>query len=435
MQPLDDETLLLAHTRPTQTPADERASSMSTEASFSGAIGHRDTSHARVAFSGEGRTLSSVSSSHTESPKFGIQVASTRSPPTAMDSPMADVDNEVFEENQENPGAETSERNKEVNVPSESMVSEQAGLKTLENASEVPIESPASETLAGTPEAVTHDVVEMKETQLSVEPTMQREEGRVIETEVPVEMAVENEKVEVKSEEAVQDMLVETQVAVMQEATAGVPVENTVQLVDGQSVENEVTNVTRMQTENMDINQDQSRNDVDDDAAVSDLPNLKLQSGKVEEQTGEPTDLTSESMETDHVSSHVGSVTQSVTPHVSSVQYMRVVEASNQGAGTNDTSVECTDLTSRDGTTVKLSVAMEIDAQGESDESKSVQASGHTTDENQAGNNQLSEIAHNAESNELVNRGDAALVNSKAVPSVLTDDETAPDYDNCEGSA
>lgn len=348
---------------------------------------------------------------------------------------MADVDNEVFEENQENPGAETSERNKEVNVPSESMVSEQAGLKTLENASEVPIESPASEMLAGTPEAVTHDVVEMNETQLSVEPTMQREEGRVIETEVPVEMAVENEKVEVKSEEAVQDMLVETQVAVMQEATAGVPVENTDQLIDGQSVEIEVANVTRMQTENMDINQDQSRNDVDDDDAVSDLPILKLQSGKVEDQTGESTDLTSESMETDQVSSHVGSVTQSVTPHVSSDQYMRVVEASNQGAGTNDTSVECTDLTPRDGTTVKLSVAMEIDAQGESDESKSVQASGHATDENQAGNNQLSEIAHNAESSELVNRGDAALVNSKAVPSVLTDGETAPDYDKSEGSA
>lgn len=74
MQPLDDETLLLAHTRPTQTPADERASSMSTEASFSGAIGHRDTSHARVAFSGEGRTLSSVSSSHTESPKVHLCV-------------------------------------------------------------------------------------------------------------------------------------------------------------------------------------------------------------------------------------------------------------------------------------------------------------------------------------------------------------------------
>ena len=59
MQPLDKETLLLAHTRPTQIPAEERTSgSLSSEASFSGAIGHRDTSHSRMAFSGKGQTLS-----------------------------------------------------------------------------------------------------------------------------------------------------------------------------------------------------------------------------------------------------------------------------------------------------------------------------------------------------------------------------------------
>lgn len=63
VQPLDKDTLLLAHTRPTQIPAEERTSgSLSSEASFSGAIGHRDTSHARMAFSGKGQTLSGAQS-------------------------------------------------------------------------------------------------------------------------------------------------------------------------------------------------------------------------------------------------------------------------------------------------------------------------------------------------------------------------------------
>lgn len=63
VQPLDKETLLLAHTRPTQIPAEEKSSgSLSSEASFSGAIGHRDTSHARMAFSGKGQTLAGAPS-------------------------------------------------------------------------------------------------------------------------------------------------------------------------------------------------------------------------------------------------------------------------------------------------------------------------------------------------------------------------------------
>ena len=69
VQPLDSETLLLAHSRPTQVPADERVSGFSSEASFSGAIGHKDTSHARIAFSGEGRTLSGTQSSQTDTAK------------------------------------------------------------------------------------------------------------------------------------------------------------------------------------------------------------------------------------------------------------------------------------------------------------------------------------------------------------------------------
>ena len=71
VQPLDRETLLLAHTRPTQAPAEERtsggsSSSLSSEASFSGAIAHRDTSHVHMAFSGQGRTLSGAQPSQKQ---------------------------------------------------------------------------------------------------------------------------------------------------------------------------------------------------------------------------------------------------------------------------------------------------------------------------------------------------------------------------------
>lgn len=67
VQPLNDETLQLAHTSTTQTPTNDGTSGLSTDASFSGAIGHRDTTHSRIAFSGEGRTLSSAVSSQANS--------------------------------------------------------------------------------------------------------------------------------------------------------------------------------------------------------------------------------------------------------------------------------------------------------------------------------------------------------------------------------
>lgn len=73
VQPLDDETLLQAHSRSSQAPVEERSSSsgmsgkgLFSEASFSGAIAPRDTSHARMAFSGQGRTLAGAESAQKQ---------------------------------------------------------------------------------------------------------------------------------------------------------------------------------------------------------------------------------------------------------------------------------------------------------------------------------------------------------------------------------
>ena len=78
VQPLDKETLQLAHSRPTQVPTDERSSGLSSEASFSGAIGHRGTSHSRIAFSGEGRTLSNVQPPGTGSAEVHVPYCNVR---------------------------------------------------------------------------------------------------------------------------------------------------------------------------------------------------------------------------------------------------------------------------------------------------------------------------------------------------------------------
>ena len=85
VQPLDDETLLQAHTRSSPAaPVEERSGSsgaggkgLSSEASFSGAIAPRETSHARMAFSGQGRTLAGAQSAQKQT----VEVTSINLPP------------------------------------------------------------------------------------------------------------------------------------------------------------------------------------------------------------------------------------------------------------------------------------------------------------------------------------------------------------------
>ena len=93
VQPLDDETLLQAHSRSSQAPVEETSSSSGTggkglfsEASFSGAISPRDTSHARMAFSGQGRTLAGAQSAQKQTAEVISSVEIDERAPPILDT-------------------------------------------------------------------------------------------------------------------------------------------------------------------------------------------------------------------------------------------------------------------------------------------------------------------------------------------------------------
>ena len=364
-------------------------------------------------------------------------LASPRSPPSAMDSSMAQDDNEVFEENQ---GKETNNVEKEGNPSSETMVTEQVGVKPTENIPATFVEGPESEMLVGSPVPVTEEGgVKMDETQSPLEDITQHEEGRSIETGVAGEMAVENENIDVKTEENVSDVLDEIPVSVMQDGMAEEQLEQPAQPKDGASVETEPVNGTGMGNENMETNQDLNKHDVDElvTVTVSDSVNFREEESKVEEQCGESTELALELMETDQVFVKEDCVTQQVTPVMSGDQEFKgdvtqgevndqVVDLNNQ----SDAAAEHTGLGQNDEAPIHASVAMEIDTQGETSEYCSVQKSEHATEEMQPDSNQLSETSlRRTGTNQLVNNGDASLVSNKATPVRVTDSETASDLD------
>lgn len=352
---------------------------------------------------------------------------------------MVQDDNEVFEENQ---GKETSNVEKEGNPSSETMVTEQVGVKPTENIPATFVEVPVSEMLLGSPVPVTEEGgVKMDEAQSPMEEITQHEEGRSIETGVAGEMAVENENIDVKTEENVDNELDEIPVSVMQDGMTEEQLEQTVKPKDGRRVEAEPVNVTGIGNENMETNQDLNKHDVDElvTVTVSDSVNFREQESKAEEHCGESTELALELMETDQVSVKEDCVTQQVTPGMSGDQEFKgdvtqgevndqVVELNNQ----NDAAVEYTGLGQNDEAAIHASVAMEIDTQGETGESCSVQKSEHATDEIQPDSNQLSETSLRTGTNQLVNNGDASLVSSKVMPARVTDSETASDLDTNE---
>ena len=366
-------------------------------------------------------------------------LASPRSPPSAMDSSMAQDGNEVFEENQ---GKETNNVEKEGNPSSETMVTEQVGVNPTENVPATFVEGPVSDMLVGSPVPVTEeDGVKMDEEQSPPEDITQHEEGRSIETGVAGEMAVENENTDVKTEENVDDVLNEIPVSVMQDGMAEEQLEQTAQPKDGGSVETEL-NGTGMGKENMETNQDLNKHDVDElvSVTVSDSVNFREQESKVEEQCGESTELALEFMETDQVSVKEDCVTQQVSPGMSGDQEFKgdvtqgevndqVVDSNNQ----IDAAAEHTGLGQNDEAPIHASVAMDIDTQGETSEYCSVQKSEHATEEMQPDSHQLSETSlRRTGTNQLVNNGDASLVSSKVTPARVTDSETASDLDTNE---
>lgn len=439
VQPLDDETLRLAHSRPAQVPADERASSLSSEASFSGAIGHRGTLHSRIAFSGEGRTLSNV-----QSPSSGIQLSGRRSPQTAKDSSM---DTTGKDESVEDQGKESKNVDQETS-PSKSMVTEQVGLKTEENIQEmhvpelvtaipVPqtqVTDPVPEMPAGDPVSVsvTQTAAKMGETQLPVEQTAQFEASTSVTTEAASIVVTENESMDVKLAENVQERFVESPVPMLEETITEPLVEETATTKEGEGIQTGVASVMTMENENMETNQDPNKHYVAD----NDSTNLTEQGDKVEDYSEKSTEITSESMETDQATDTEDCVTQQVTQGMSGNQTSKANVMESDVKDTvvdvkqSDGTVECSGLEPSDEAVMHTPVAMEMDIDNKGESSKS--NSELTSSEMPPGHDHLSGISQNVESSQTLNSRDASDVIRDTTPMLAMDNRPTAEHDTSE---
>ncbi|XP_068722589.1 deubiquitinating protein VCPIP1-like [Montipora capricornis] len=397
VQPLDDESLRLAHTRPMQTSTSERASSLSTEASFSGAIGHRDTTHARVAFSGEGRTLSSASSSQSESAKAEVQLSRVRSPQTTMDTSASDFENEVFaESNKEIPDEEVEEVNKERKLVSGLIVSEEVSFTRSEHAAEMLDESPAT---------FTPSTLQGGEIQSAGEQTSVSEEGKVNETGMSGEMAVDNENTDHvgNDHEDEQGMVVEGRLAEMRDTLREVSVEQF-----GESV------VNGLETENMEASVDQGYRD-SNERVVNPIDASKMHEDQVDEPSLRSTRVDSDVMETEQRTVQEDGVTDDVTQPMADDQLVTgdVIQDGVSGGVLDLNPGEATVDRTDDGVAIHGSIAMEIDTQSETIESGLVPNSVCVAGDVQPGSDLLPEAEMKTDNNQLSNCGDTSLLHSK----------------------
>lgn len=279
-------------------------------------------------------------------------------------------------------------------------------------------EENVQEMLVVSPSA-TQNVVQIDPTQ--VEQTTQPDRDSSVETDVTCVTAVENEQVDVKKEENVQEMLVEnpaaTQGVFKMDPTQGHG-EQTTQPKRDESVETEVACVTAEENEQMEINQGYIENVVDElIVAVNDSTNLSKQEGNVE-----CTDTASELMETDQLTVKEDGVTSEVTlvtPAQSDGETSKgdCTEGEvNDKAEQSDTSGNRAGIGSSDTTIPQVPVAMEIDTQGENSDTSSLTKLGLTE------NKLESATAQNSESNQLVNPETSAVMNI----------ETAAEYHGSE---
>lgn len=338
----------------------------------------------------------------------------------------------------EDQGKEPVSDDQETNPTLESIVPEQVGVKTEENVQEMLVESPVPEVLAempvpegqaespvpqmvvGSPVPVTQDVVQMGEAPLGQ--TAPRDEGGTIDSKATGAAAVENKNVSLETERNVQDMLVESPVSVTREAMAELPLERTTQSKHDGSPGSGVANVTAIETENMETNQDRDKHDDSEHiVSVNDSANVNEQGDTVEEHSGASTEVASELMETDEMAIKDDCVTLQVTTSRSGDEDLRVGMADGE---VKDTMVDLhlSDAAGdHDGTMLHASVAMDIDEREESSDSRSVQKSEGETGETISGRVQLSEISQNVESNQPGNSGDVLSVTSEATPMLLMD--------------
>lgn len=241
----------------------------------------------------------------------------------------------------------------------------------------------------------------------------QNSKDRKQETSPPSESMV-TEQVDVKKEEHVQEMLLEnpgaTQDVVQVNATQA-QVKQVTQL-ERDTEETEVACVTAEENELMETNQGNMENVVDElVVAVNDSTNLSEQGGNVE-----CIETTSESMETDQLSNKEDGVTQEVTQVTTDPAHNQASRGDLTEGEVNDSAVD-SELSenraaagSSDVTMQQVSIAMEIDTQGEKSDANSPTKLELSESETPSKHLQESKITLNREPHQALNSGNETTV-------------------------
>ena len=349
----------------------------------------------------------------------------------------------------ENTGAQDLKDLKEETSPSsESMVTEQLDVEKEEHVPEMLGEDPEGaqkskelkeETALPSSETTVTEQAEMKndehvpEIMVKNPGASQNSKDRKVETSLPFESMV-TEQVDVEKEENVQEMLIENPGStedVVQVNTAQGQVEQITQL-ERDTEEAKVPCVTTDENELMETNQGDMENVVDElVVAVNDSTNLSEQRDNVES-----IETTSESMETDQLTSKEDGVTQEVTEvttdqsHCQSVRGDvtdgEVVENALNSEQSNST-VSRAGAGTSDATMLQMSVAMEIDTQGENSDANSPTTVELSESETPLKHLQESEISLDRKPNQGLNSGEDGTSTAMHV-------ETMAECDTNEGS-
>ena len=377
------------------------------------------------------------------------EVTSTSSEPMVTWQVDVKKEEQVPEMLSENPSAQNfRDLKEETSASSESMITEQVDVKKEELAPDVFVENSSvqnfkdlkEETSTSSDSMVTGEVDVEKEEHapemLSENPSAQNFKDLKEETSASSESMI-TEQLDVEKEENVEKMLVENPGAtedVAQVSSTHGQAEHITQL-ERDTGEPEVACVTTEENELMETNQGNIENVVDElVAAVNDSTKLSEQGGSVE-----CIDTTSESMETDQVTSKEDGVTQKATQVTTDESHNQAsrgdltegeVVDNAVDSEISDSTVNRAGAASSDAAVLQVSVAMEIDTQGESSDANSPTEVELSESENPSKLLQEPEIALDREPNQVLDSGDgetSAVMNVETLTECNTNESSVQD--------
>ena len=329
-----------------------------------------------------------------------------------------------------------NELKEETSLSSESMVTEEVEMEKEEHVPEMLVENPGA----------LQNSKDVKEEKGLPSESIVTEQVDVVKEENVQEMLVENpvasqksivtEQVDEEKEINVQEMLVENpgsrESIVQMNRTQGQ--EEEITQLERDTEETKVACVTTEENELMETNQGNMESVVDEPVVtVNDSTNLSEQVGNVE-----CIETTSESMETDQLTTKEDGVTQEVTQVTADQSYNQALRGDvTEGEAVDntidsvlgDSTVNRAGAGSSDTTMLQMSVAMEIDTQGENTDVNSPTKVELSERETPSKHLQESEIALAGEANQGLNSGEdgtSTVMNVEAMAECDTNEGSLP---------